>query len=754
MLKFIKRYLPINLLVLLSVLAVGLHIQDSDYSYRQQLQNILFDNLNKTYPREPSDQVMILDIDEKSLDRPELGQWPWPRPIVAKLIEKLHEYDVKVMGFDMVFAEADNTSPEQVARAWRKRGTSEEILSQIKGLESHDKIMAKSIRATKNVVLGLNFEDARTSGSFGFTPRPKAKLDIEYKDNLLNYVYPFDTVANYPILSRFSFGEGHFFATPDGDGIYRKVPMFIGIRKKNIRKDANEFDKYFFYPSLTSELLRYVAGGKTVDIGSVDNSQYKIEGKNAKFAMPIDEYGQFYVWYAKPKQDWYVSAYDVLNDKVPKELLKDKIILVGTSAIGLKDIRSTPLNPNRPGVEVHLNIVDQILQGAYIHRPKSIVEFEKYATILLGIIMILASRHLVLTGQTMVMLGGVTASFLVTNLGYSQYGLLIDGAYPAIVLFFLYVASMALSYLSSERDRQKVRMAFEHYISPSYMNELAENPEMLKLGGEEKKITTLFSDIRGFTSICEGLTPDEIISLMNDFLTPLSKSIMEHRGTIDKYIGDAIMAFWNAPIDDEHHSLNACYTSLKMLKRLEKLNKKRLSKDPSLKPLTIGIGINTGLAAVGNMGSDQRFAYSVLGDSVNLASRLESQTKQYGVDILVGDACLQEDGVSDLALLEVDLLRVKGRMQPARIYTLVGDEKVAATEEFKDLFISQEKFLEAYRAQDWSEALKLLKPCRYKAEKMGLNIDRLYIIYRQHIDELREASLPKDWDGVYIAQVK
>ncbi len=750
----IKRYIPLHVVALLAVLAAGLHVQSSDYAYRQQIQNFLFDNLNKTYPRKASDQVVILDIDEKSLDRPELGQWPWPRPIVADLITKLKDYEVKVIGFDMVFAEADNTSPEQIVKSWKSRGTQSPLFEEIKRLESHDKIMAKAVRSAGNVVLGLNFEDRRDKGAFGYTPRPKAQIGIEQQQHIERYVYPYDTVANYPILSRFAYGEGHFYATPDTDGIYRTVPVIMGVQKKNIRVNADKLDRFFFYPSLASELLRYVAGGHNVYLGGEGNSQYYIEGASGKFAIPVDDDGDFYVWYAQPNPEWYVSAYDVLNDKIDAERLKDKIVLVGTSAIGLKDIRSTPLSPHRPGVEVHLNIVDQVLQGQYLHRPQILVYAEQATLIVLALLVILAFLRSALIGQTIIMLGGVVLLFAATNIGYAQYGLLIDGAYPAIVLFLIYVTAVALSYILSERERKEVRHAFQHYISPSYMKQLTQNPDKLKLGGEEKIITTMFSDIRSFTTICENLTPDEIISLMNDFLTPLSTSIMEHRGTIDKYMGDAIMAFWNAPIDDDDHCVNACKASLQMIGQLAELNKARIDIDGSAPPLAAGIGINTGLAAVGNMGSDQRFAYSALGDSVNLASRLEAQTKAYRVDIILGEGCIAESGVEALAYLELDLLRVKGRSAPTRIYTLLGDESLAQNEDFIALRLAHNKLLALYRAQNWDEARKEIKPCRYLVEKLSVNLDGFYAYLRTRMAELQEADLSQDWDGVYDARSK
>tara|TARA_R110002124_G_scaffold287365_1_gene474147 strand:- start:77029 stop:79299 length:2271 start_codon:yes stop_codon:yes gene_type:complete len=756
MISKLKRLISINNFILIAVLLSAIYIQNTDSRARSQIQNLVFDSLNRAYPRAASDQVVIVDIDERSLDRPELGQWPWPRPLVADLISKLNDYKVNVIGFDMVFAEADNTSPEQIARSWRNNGEDEAMLQQIMRLESHDKIMAKTIRAAENIVLGLNFEERRDTDSFGFTPRPKAALDVTDESIIQSYIYPFDTVANYPILSRFAYGEGHFYAIPDGDGIYRRIPMVMGIKKANIRQGASAFEQHFFYPSLTAEMLRFIAQSKALSL-SADN--LSIKGAAQDFTLPLDKKGQFYVWYAKPRAQSYISAYDVLNNKVDPERLEGKIVLIGTSAIGLKDIRSTPMGTNRPGVEVHLNIIDQALQGAYIQRPDSIIYGEKIALLVAGLLMFIAASRLGLMGQTLIICIGISGALMATIYGYVQYGLLIDGAFPAFILFILYVISVAMGYLSSEQDRRKVRDAFGHYISPSYMKELTQNPDKLALGGEEKIITTLFSDIRGFTSICEDLTPDEIISLMNDFLTPLSDSIMARRGTIDKYMGDAIMAFWNAPIDDENHALNACYTALEMQRRLNALNAERESQSSDVKPLRAGIGINTGLAAVGNMGSQQRFAYSALGDSVNLASRLEMQTKQYQVDILLGGDCLAQNGVDKLALLELDRLRVIGRAEPIVVYALLGDEAYAASAAYQKQQECHAALLQAYRAQDWDKASDQIIHCLSAVSATGSPImheayRRIYDFYTKRIAEMRMIQHPKDWDGVYTAQAK
>ncbi|MBI2235163.1 MAG: adenylate/guanylate cyclase domain-containing protein [Micavibrio aeruginosavorus] len=353
-----------------------------------------------------------------------------------------------------------------------------------------------------------------------------------------------------------------------------------------------------------------------------------------------------------------------------------------------------------------------------------------------------------------VVLVGLTLA-LVAGIGYAswdiflRYGLLLDPVFPSLTIVVLFVLAALLDYIRTESERKHVRDAFSHYISPDFMKELTEDPDKLKLGGEVRDLTVMFTDIRGFTSISEKLSPEALIQLMNDFLTPMSALVMENRGTIDKYMGDAMMAFWNAPLDDENHARHACLTALKMNVALTPIND-RLKTEGLPIVLAAGIGINTGPASVGNMGSKQRFAYSALGDTVNLASRLEGQTKAYGVTNLIGEETARK--VADMALLELDLLRVKGKTEPARIYTLIGDDAVAASDQFASWRTLHEKMIAAYRAMDFDGAENLIAECR---KVSGGALDNFYTIFAERIEALKTNRPGLDgWDGVYEATSK
>jgi len=353
--------------------------------------------------------------------------------------------------------------------------------------------------------------------------------------------------------------------------------------------------------------------------------------------------------------------------------------------------------------------------------------------------------------------GAVAVAFVGAFTAYKDFGLLFDPAYPSFAVLFMYFMTIILNYIRIEADRKKVKQAFGLYISPSFMEELAKNPDKLKLGGEIKELTVLFSDIRSFTTISESLTPEELIQLMNDFLTPMSDLVMEYRGTIDKYMGDAMMAFWNAPLEDEDHARNACMAAILMQDALlpinEQLRIKAEEDGREAVELKAGIGLNTGPCSVGNMGSRKRFAYSALGDAVNLASRLEGQTKEYGVGILIGEGT--QKAVPDFATLELDLIKVKGKQLPERIFALLGDEKLAQEEIFRDLSVAHERFLNHYRAREFNRAKANTKHIlKIISAHPQIEIKGYYEMMARRIDELMDQKLPSDWDGVFTATSK
>ena len=474
------------------------------------------------------------------------------------------------------------------------------------------------------------------------------------------------------------------------------------------------------------------------------------------FNVPLDADGMFWVYYRDIADDEYISAHKILDPKYRKEVepyVVGRIVFVGTSAEGLRDIRSTPLGVFVPGVEVHVNVVEQIIQGKFLRRPALIKSAEALAILGAGLLIVILAQFVGTVLVALISTGIIFCAFYVSWIFYTKQGLLFDPVYLSLSVIAIFFVSALLTYMRSEVERKQVRSAFGHYISPDFMKELSKDPDKLKLGGELKDLTVMFTDIRSFTTISEGLEPEELIQLMNDFLTPMSDLVMQNRGTIDKYMGDAMMAFWNAPLDDDEHARNACKAALGMQAALVPINEsvkmkaKEMGKEPVL--LNAGIGINTGPCAVGNMGSRQRFAYSTLGDAVNLASRLEGQTKAYGVNILIGEETYKQ--VSDFAVIEADLIKVKGKTKPVRMYILLGDDVYASSEAFGKLRAEQEKMLGHYRSQRFKEAIKGAKACKSLGDE---RLDAFFDVYIERAEEFLKTPPGDDWDGVYEAKAK
>jgi adenylate cyclase len=414
--------------------------------------------------------------------------------------------------------------------------------------------------------------------------------------------------------------------------------------------------------------------------------------------------------------------------------------------VGLKDIRSTPLDTFVPGVEVHLNIVDQILEGKFLSRSIEAEGIEAVAIITVGLFIIIFSPFLGAAMQAAVVFVTLITGIYAGLQAFKNYGLLLDVTYPAFSVLALFMLSTVLTYLRSEREKRQVRQAFGLYISPDFMNELTRSPDKLKLGGETRELSVMFSDIRRFTTISEGLGPQELIQMMNDFLTPMSDLVMQNRGTIDKYIGDAMMAFWNAPLDDTHHARNACLTALKMQDCLTPINQKIVESLGASHPLLeVGIGINTGPCAVGNMGSRQRFAYSALGDAVNLASRLEGQTKYYGVPIIIGEETQRI--AEEFAVFELDYIKVQGKEKPVHIYGLYADESVNSDPDFKVMLQKHKTMLDFYREGSFTKARECLSASHPDY------LQKTYSIYMARIDHYIK-NPPVNWQGVFEAESK
>ena len=475
--------------------------------------------------------------------------------------------------------------------------------------------------------------------------------------------------------------------------------------------------------------------------------------KAGAIEIPTDGNGQVWIQFTRTDPRRFISAVDLLEGKVDRSEIEGRIILIGTSAAGLFDLRTTPLDAAVPGVEVHAQAIEQIVLGTHLRRPDFATGAELFALVVFGAAVAAAVYA---TGALLSALVGLVALAIVIGsswFAYRGFGWLFDPVYPAISVIFLYISTTVYLYLRTEGERRRVRNAFSHYMAPSLVAELAANPSKLKLGGEMRQLTLLFCDVRGFTSISEKLDAEQVTRFLNRLLTPLSERIMATRGTIDKYMGDAIMAFWNAPLDDPDHALNACRAALAMLADVDRLNREWAAEAAAEGrvhvPVRIGIGINTATCCVGNLGSEHRFDYSVIGDGVNIAARLEGRSKSYGVPIVVGEATAA--AVPQLGFIELDFVSVQGRAEALHVFGLVGDESWKADPKTSELRARHGEMLAAFRSRRFGEAGALLAEARAMA---GAKLVSLYDFYETRIAEYKSNPPPADWDGRTLAESK
>ncbi|PJB71447.1 MAG: adenylate/guanylate cyclase domain-containing protein [Alphaproteobacteria bacterium CG_4_9_14_3_um_filter_47_13] len=742
----------IHTLVLLALLAGALMVRIHDYNWSKSLRYLAFDAYNKMDPRPQTDDVVIVDIDEISLGREDLGQWPWSRHVLARLVDNLSEMGAKAIVFDMVFAERDRTSPQEILERLPPEQQHEGLQEILKVMPDHDMVFSQAIQNSQRVVTAFIW--AGDENVTRQTPVLSQPVLLTKSARSLTETVPGipGAATNLPVLAKAAAGNGCFGVSPEIDGIIRRVPLLFSFKEQQNKAPV-------LYPSLAMEALRVSQGAKTLvkirtlnpdEIGVFDSPLRMSIGK---YEVPLDWNGQFFVYFSKERSGKYIPAWQVLDYQTDTARIKDKIVFIGTSAEGLKDIRSTPLDIFIPGVEVHANVVEQMISGDFLSRPKIMDGVELIIVVVIGLLIILLAPFIGAVYMAVFIVTLIAAISFVSWYSFEIYGLLLDPVYTSLCFLALFVISSLLTYIRTEAERKQVRQAFGFYISPEFMKELTKNPEKLKLGGDTRELTVMFTDIRNFTSISETMSPEDLIHLMNDFLTPMSDLVMHHRGTIDKYMGDAMMAFWNAPLDDKDHALHACHTALQMNKALIPINAALKQKaEEEGRPvvfLEAGIGINTGHASVGNMGSRQRFAYSALGDTVNLASRLEGQTKNYGVRILLGEKTRQQ--VQGMATLELDLIRVKGKREPERIFVLLGDEEMAKSDYFLEWEEKHKAMLEAYRARKWDDARKLAEQCQTIARE-GMTV--FYYVFMDRIALMKKNPPKEDWRGVFIAESK
>lgn len=717
------------LALLLLVLVIGLRLFDP--APLETLRLKTFDLYQIALaPKPVPQQVVIVDVDEKSLN--ELGQWPWPRTLLARIIDKLNQAGAVAIGLDVLFPEHDRTSPSNIAGV--VEAYDKETADRLRSMKSNDQVFADAMSKSRVVLGQSGFHRQLTQWHAGELKQSAiAILGPDPSPFLDNYP---GMVRNVPELEAEARGRGMVSIRPENDGIIRKMPLVM------IAQDT-------ILPSLGLELLRVATGQSTVLIRS------EAAGVNsvalAGIAMPTDRNAKAWLHFRSHNQNIFVSASDLLADKVDANLLRGKIILLGASATGLFDLKATPVEAAMPGVEAHAQLINAVLSQTLLQRPAWADGMEISLALLIGLALIILLPRF---GAIITIVAGGLVAVCVVGMSwwaFTQKALIFDYAFPLIASLSVTSVLVILGYLQEEIDRRRIRTAFGQYLSKDMVAQLTEDPDKLILGGETKQMTILFSDVRGFTTISEKYksNPQGLTMLINSLLTPLSEAVVAHKGTIDKYMGDNIMAFWNAPLEDDEHAFHACLASLDMTRRLSLLNKERVAAGEDA--LDIGVGINTGECVVGNMGSDFRFDYTVLGDAVNLGARLEGQTKSYATKIIIGRQTTK--AVEDrLAVLLIDRVRVKGKTEPEDIYALLGDEEIASSESFRNLRTLHTAMMDAYFRQHWNEVSEIAAKCNELA--VEFQFAEFYEIYARRVQGFAADPPGKDWDGVNDILVK
>ncbi len=734
--RWFKRRFGYSRLICLALLVGFALLRIADPAPIQEVRVRTFDTFQRIDPRVKTVRpVTVVAIDEASLAK--FGQWPWPRTQIADLVADLTRLGARVIAFDAVFAEPDRLNPDIAADTFR--GLDEATREKLRSLPSNDQVFADAIRNSRVVLGESGLRDVQSTLDKSLPVTGLATLG----EDPLPFIFEWSgLLRNVPVLEAAAAGRGLFSINPEHDGIVRRVPMVMLAQGTTM-------------PSLSFEMLRVLSRTDTILI-KTDKAGIKSVGVKG-FQIPTDANGQLWVHFARSDPLILVSAVDVLEGSVPADKIEGKLVLIGPSAAGLNDIKTTPVDPAMPGVEIHAQVLESALTNAVLAQPNYGIAVEFLAALLLGLLVIIFTPHL--GPVRLILVGALFATLLVGTSWYfyTQYRLLIDFTYPLMSTTAIYLALIFSSFVREQAQRRQIRSAFGQYLSPALVEQLAQSPEKLVLGGEEREMTIMFSDVRGFTTISETYKndPQGLTRLMNRFLTPLTNAILARKGTIDKYMGDAIMAFWNAPLDDREHQINACEAAIDMLEKIDQLNKAREQEANDgghvYIPLNVGVGLNTGACVVGNMGSDLRFDYSVYGDSVNLASRLEGQSKEYGFPIIVGSktALAAKD---KFAILELDFVMVKGKTEPEVIYAIAGREDTALSSRFQRLRNLTIEMLACYRNRDWDGALAAIARGRTTDEARTLEL--LYNLYERRILDFRTDPPPDDWNGAYALLTK
>jgi adenylate cyclase len=688
-----------------------LFIPQTFFSLNNNLRDFLF-NIRGELPQ--NNQIVIIDIDETALKQ--FGQWPWPRSIVAELINKLSDADAGIIGLDIVFSEPDQTSPHRIAS---------KIKNNTANLDNYDLILAETLSSTPTVGGYVFTFEKNDEDNIPLIPAIIVEKGLKNNNSMLQ---PKAVVLNLDVLQEKFYSSGFFNNIPDEGGMIRRVPLIM-------RYDG------MVYPSLVLEMARIYSGVSKVEIYGDDVGVVKIEFGD--FTVPTDHAGRLIVNFRGAGRHFkYISAADILNDNFEAKEIAEKFVLIGTSAVGLSDLRSIPFDSTIPGVEVHANTLDNVLKGDFLYEPSNVVIYDLIIIWSIVLILILLFSYISSWLLLPVAIGIGYALFHIFFYLLFDRGVVLNLLFPMLAFVSILILSVSIDYIITSRQRELVKRIFAKKVSNAVMDDLLkhDNDEILKV--RDENVAVFFSDIRGFTKISETIgSSQKLVALLNRYMTPMVNAIANSEGTVDKFIGDAIMAYWNAPNQVENYADKAVTSALEQIKILKQLNV-QLDKEFGV-TLDIGISIHTGLVTVGEMGSVGRSDYTIIGDNVNLASRLEGLNKLYGTTIIIS-ADTKHQLHEAYTFRSLDLVRVKGKKEAVEVFEVMpASEGVKRYDELQ----SYERALETYRRGETKKAYELFQTLE---EEHG---NKLYHLYLQRCHEYLEHP-QKPFDAIHTMLVK
>lgn len=685
-------------------------------SLPDSLDNRLRDYLFTIRGKLPHNQnVVIVDIDETSIKS--LGQWPWSRDKLAKILENLTLANVGIVGLDIVFAEEDRTSPHKILQ---------DLKIYKKDVPNYDLEFANVVENSP-VILGYQFDLVKKDNVNAKVPQiPAIFIEKDKPQDKSYLIEAYNTILNIPQIQDKAYSSGFFNNIPDDTGIIRSVPLIISYDDT-------------IYPSLALEVIRVINDTQKVVV------QYDENGISNIFlndiSIPTDRYGRMLINFRGPERSFkYISAIDIYNNSFDKSEIDGKIVLIGTSAAGLFDLRATPFDSIFPGVEVHANIIDNILMQDFIYKASWLDGANILIIFVLSIIVVMLTTYTTFWANPIIFISfSISYLFLVYNLLF-DYGIVLNILFPIATVLIASIMTTLFDYFYNIKKEEAIKAKFASKVSKNVMDDILKNIDKNEFSAKSKEVTIFFSDIRGFTNISEKLDAKDLISFLNRYMQPMSEIIIKYQGTIDKFIGDAIMAYWNAPIDIKNHCDLALKASLEQLEVLEKLNVE-LQKE-NLPKIDIGIGLNTGTVIVGEMGSSLRSDYTVIGDTINLGSRVESLCKYYDSKLNISNFTkdkLQEEYIFRF----LDLVKVKGKNEPVEIWQVLGSGE--AKESLKEELDLYHKAIEFYKNSDFVNALEIFESLENNENKTNKNIYKIYITRCKEFIK----TPPKNFDGVY-----